>query len=104
MTRENSNMFICGPDVIKAATGEVAQLDQFASAAAHASVSGNIHLVADDDRHAMELTSKLLSYLPSNNISDPPHEMTDLNLTDDPVMNELVPGSPKEPLDVIGCD
>lgn len=101
MTRENSNMFICGPDVIKAATGEVAQLDQFASAAAHASVSGNIHLVADDDRHAMELTSKLLSFLPSNNISDPPHVMTDLDLSDDPVMNDLVPGSPKEPLDVM---
>ncbi|WP_269522300.1 acyl-CoA carboxylase subunit beta [Coraliomargarita parva] len=101
MTRDNSNMFICGPDVIKAATGETAQLEQFASAAAHASISGNIHLVADDDKHAMELTAKLLSFLPSNNIGDPPHVLTDLDLSDDPVMNELVPGSPKEPLDVM---
>lgn len=101
MTKDNSNMFICGPDVIKAATGESAQLEQFASAAAHASISGNIHLVADDDRHAMEMTAKLLSFLPSNNISDPPHEFTDLDLSDDPVMNELVPASAKEPLDVM---
>jgi propionyl-CoA carboxylase beta chain len=101
MTKDTSNMFICGPDVIKAATGEVAKLEQFASAAAHASVSGNIHLIADDDRHAMEMTAKLLSFLPSNNISDPPHILTDLDLSDDPVMNEIVPDSPKKPLDVM---
>jgi len=100
MTRENANMFICGPDVIKSATGESAELEQFASAAAHAGISGNIHLVADDDKHAMELTARLLSYLPGNNISDPPHEFTDLDLSDDPRMNEIVPGSSKEPLDV----
>jgi propionyl-CoA carboxylase beta chain len=99
MTREHSNMFICGPDVIKAATGESAELSQFASAAAHASISGNIHLVADDDRHAMELTAKLLSFLPSNNISDPPHEFDDLDLSDDPELNEIVPASSKEALD-----
>jgi propionyl-CoA carboxylase beta chain len=101
MTRDSANMFICGPDVIKAATGEVAKLEQFASAAAHASISGNIHLVADDDSHAMELTAKLLSFLPSNNISDPPHVLTDLDLSDDPEMNEIVPDSPKKPLDVM---
>lgn len=100
MTRDHANMFICGPDVIKAATGETAELAQFASADAHASISGNIHLVANDDRHAIELTTKLLSYLPSNNISDPPHQMEDLDLSDDPEMNELVPASPKDPLDV----
>ena len=101
MTRENSNMFICGPDVIKAATGEKAELEQFASAAAHASVSGNIHLVADDDRHAMELAAELLSYLPSNNLSDPPHHLTDLDLSEDPEMNEIVPASGKDALDVM---
>ena len=101
MTREHSNMFICGPEVIKAATGEVAELEQFASAAAHASISGNIHLVADDDRHAIELTARLLSFLPSNNISDPPHAISDLDLINDPTMNQLVPSSPKEPLDVL---
>jgi propionyl-CoA carboxylase beta chain len=100
MTRENSNMFICGPDVIKAATGEKAELAQFASAAAHASVSGNIHLVAEDDRDAMDLAARLLSFLPANNLGDPPHELTQLDLRDDPQMNEIVPASPKDPLDV----
>ncbi len=99
MTQENANMFICGPDVIKAATGEKAELAQFASAAAHASVSGNIHLVAEDDKHAMELATRLLSFLPSNNLGDPPHELSDLSLVDDPEMNKIVPGSSKEPLD-----
>ncbi|MGF1531130.1 MAG: acyl-CoA carboxylase subunit beta [Puniceicoccaceae bacterium] len=101
MTRENSNMFICGPDVIKSATGETASLEQFAGAAAHASVSGNIHLVADDDAHAMELASELLSYLPSNNLQDPPHQPTEnLSVAKDPQMNELVPSDPKMPLNV----
>jgi propionyl-CoA carboxylase beta chain len=101
MTRDTANMFICGPDVIKAATGEVAKLEQFASAAAHASISGNIHLVADDDAHAMAMTAKLLSFLPSNNLGDPPHVLTDLDLSDDLEMNEIVPDSPKKPLDVM---
>ena len=99
MTRHNANMFICGPDVIKSATGESAELEQFASAAAHASISGNIHLIAEDDAHAMELTGKLLSYLPSNNISDPPHEFPDLDLADDPELNAIVPATSKEALD-----
>ncbi len=100
MTQKNANMFICGPDVIKAATGEKAELEQFASAAAHASVSGNIHLVADDDKHAMELAAALLSYLPANNMSDPPHELSEsMEIGDDEGMNELVPADPKEALD-----
>lgn len=101
MTEKNANMFICGPNVIKSATGETAELEQFASAAAHASISGNIHLVAEDDSHAMELSAKLLSYLPSNNLSDPPHEFPDLDMSEDPQMNEIVPASGKEALDVM---
>lgn len=101
MTRRNSNMFICGPDVIKAATGQAASLDQFASADAHATVSGNIHLVADDDEHAMALAKKLLDYLPSNNLGDPPHRMRDeIALTEDDEMNELIPEDPRFPLDM----
>ena len=99
MTREHANMYICGPDVIKAATGEAAQLDQFASAAAHATVSGNIHLVAKDDPHALKLAARLLSFLPGNNIADPPHDPSDIDLSGDPEMNNLVPASSKEPLD-----
>jgi len=101
MTRENSNMFICGPDVIRAATGQTASLDQFASAEAHAKVSGNIHLIAEDDEHAIQLATKLLDYLPSNNLGDSPHAMNnDIPLVEDEGMNEIIPADPKAPLDM----
>jgi propionyl-CoA carboxylase beta chain len=101
MTRRNSNMFICGPDVIKAATGQVASLDQFASAEAHAQISGNIHLIAEDDQHAIDLTKRLLDYLPSNNLGDPPHKINEtITLSSDPGMNELIPADSKSPLDM----
>jgi len=94
-------MFICGPDVIRAATGQTASLDQFASADAHAQVSGNIHLIAEDDSHALALAKKLLDYLPSNNLSDPPHKMNQvIALTEDPGMNEIIPPDPQIPLDM----
>lgn len=102
MTQQAStNMFICGPEVIKSATGENATLEQFATASAHGSISGNIHLIAEDDAHAIELTHQLLSYLPSNNISDPPHDPTErLTLARDDSLNKLVPADPKAPFDV----
>jgi propionyl-CoA carboxylase beta chain len=101
MVRGKAEMFICGPQVIKAATGEDAKSEQFATADAHGSVSGNIHLIAEDDEHAMELARKLLSYLPSNNVLDPPHDMPeDLDLTEDPGMNDIVPATNKEALDI----
>jgi propionyl-CoA carboxylase beta chain len=101
MVRGKAEMFICGPQVIKAATGEDAKSEQFATADAHGSVSGNIHLIAEDDEHAMELTQKLLSYLPSNNVLDPPHDIPeDLDLTEDPGMNDIVPATNKEALDI----
>ena len=97
----NTNMFICGPQVIKAATGETAQLEQFATADAHASVSGNIHLIADNDAHAVELAQTLLTYLPLNNLDDPPHTPTEqLSLMPKRSLDKIIPASPKEPFDV----
>lgn len=101
MTRKGAQMFICGPDVIKAATGQEAPIEQFGTADAHASVSGNIHFIANDDKHALEITRKLLSFLPLNNMQDPPHCIPgEIKLTDDPAMNVLVPDDVKSPLDV----
>ena len=101
MTRKNSQMFICGPDVIKAATGQEAPIEQFGTADAHASVSGNIHFVAEDDKHALEITRKLLSFLPQNNMQDPPHHIpNDVANFEDPGMNDLIPEGTKKPLDV----
>ncbi|MCF7676049.1 MAG: acyl-CoA carboxylase subunit beta [Akkermansiaceae bacterium] len=101
MTRKNANMFICGPDVIKAATGQTAALEQFASADAHAQVSGNIHLIAENDTHALQLAKRLLDYLPSNNLSDPPHRINEhIELATDPRMLEIIPADSRIPLDM----
>ena len=100
MTRTNSQMFICGPDVIKAATGQEAPIEQFGTAQAHASVSGNIHFIAEDDKHALEITRKLLSFLPQNNMQDPPHRVpSTITAVEDLGMNELVPEGTKAALD-----
>jgi propionyl-CoA carboxylase beta chain len=101
MTKTNASMFICGPDVIKAATGQTVTMDEIGSAAAHAAISGNIHFVADSDAHALELTRKLLSFLPANNVVDPPHKLTpSLDLSPDPGLNDLLPADPKSPFDI----
>ena len=101
MTRENAHMFITGPEVIKAVTGRTTTMDEVGSAAMHAGVSGNVHFVADDDWQALQLTRRLLSYLPSNNTEDPPHRLTpDLVLETDEAMNALIPESSSDPMDV----
>jgi propionyl-CoA carboxylase beta chain len=101
MTKTHSAMFICGPQVIRSATGEKAELEQFATASAHASVSGNIHLVAEDDAHALQLTQQLLSYLPSNNMDEPPHRIAEqLSMTPDQRFNDIIPADSKVAFDV----
>jgi len=102
MTKKDSAMFICGPQVIRSATGEQAELEQFATASAHASVSGNIHLIAEDDTHAVELSKALLSYLPLNNMDEPPHQFTDqISFEEKPEFSELIPSDPKMGFDVL---
>ena len=102
-TRTHSSMFICGPEVIKAATGQIAPIEQYGSAEAHASVSGNIHFIAEDDRHAIRITQQLISFLPLNNLQDPPHVIpTEVVLERDDLMNELLPDDPKSGFDVYG--
>src|SRR5208283_1793826 len=67
---KGANMFICGPEVIHAVTGQKCTMDEIGSATAHASISGNIHFVADNDAHAIQIARRLLSYIPSNNLLD----------------------------------
>ncbi|MGC4106948.1 MAG: acyl-CoA carboxylase subunit beta [Thermomicrobiales bacterium] len=101
MTRTSARMFITGPEVIKAVTGKTVTMDEVGGAAMHASVSGNVHFLADDDAHAVELVQHLLSYLPANNAEDPPHHPTaDLDAMPDEEMNELIPEESSLPMDV----
>ncbi|WP_029010248.1 acyl-CoA carboxylase subunit beta [Azospirillum halopraeferens] len=101
MTRRGASMFICGPQVIKAATGQDTTMDEIGSAEAHAAISGNIHFVAEDDAHAAALVRELLSYLPSNNMQDPPHRLDpELTLADDPAIEDLIPEAGNAAFDV----
>ncbi len=100
MTR-NAHMFITGPEVIKAVTGRTCTMEEVGGAVMHASVSGNVHFVAEDDAHAIQIVQRLLSYLPPNNTEDPPHRIgADIVLDRNEAMNDLVPASPSEPMNV----
>jgi acetyl-CoA carboxylase carboxyltransferase component len=72
MVRETSHMFITGPDVIKAVTGEDVSFEALGGAQTHASKSGVASFVADDEEECLAMVRHLLSYLPSNNLEDPP--------------------------------
>ncbi|WP_432557621.1 acyl-CoA carboxylase subunit beta [Granulicoccus sp. GXG6511] len=101
MTESHSQMFITGPDVIKAVTGRATSMDEIGSAAMHSAVSGNAHFVAADETEAIAIVTSLLSYLPANNAEDPPHELRpDLAMIRDEGMNMLVPDDPSTPMDV----
>lgn len=101
MVNGTSNMFICGPEVIQAVTGQKTSMDEIGSPLTNASVSGNVHFVADSDAHAIEIAKKLLSFIPQNNLLDPPHRpVENLDLSSDPEMDALVPEDPKSPIDI----
>jgi acetyl-CoA/propionyl-CoA carboxylase carboxyl transferase subunit len=72
MVRGQSQMFITGPDVIRAVTGEEVSLEALGGADTHAGTSGVSHFTVGSDAEALELTRHLLSYLPLNNLEDPP--------------------------------
>ena len=101
MTRKNSYMFLTGPEVIKAVTGRTTTMAEVGSAEMHASVSGNVHFLAEDDENAIALVKHILSFLPPNNTEDPPHDLSvEIDDTPDPGMNELIPDSPTDPLNM----
>lgn len=96
-----AHMFITGPAVIKQVTGEDVSADALGGADNQMQKAGNIHFIADDDAHAIAIAKKLLSFLPSNNIEDPPR-VPYAEGDDDfrPALNELVPDDPRRPYDV----
>lgn len=101
MTRNNAYMFLTGPEVIKAVTGRSTTMDEVGSAAMHASVSGNVHFLAENDQHAIALVKQLLSYLPPNNTEDPPHDLSvGIDESADEGLRALVPKDASEPLDM----
>lgn len=96
----SAHMFITGPNVIKQVTGESVTQDELGGADAHMMRSGVIHFIAENDDHAILICQKLLSFLPSNNMDDPPVFDTDSNVDPDFSLNDVVPVDGKQPYDI----
>src|SRR6185295_16189730 len=95
-----AQMFITGPQVIKGVTGESVTQEELGGPEAHMTKSGVIHFVAEDDRHAILLAQKLLSFLPNNNLEDPPRVEGDPNVDPNPALDDIVPVDAKKGYDV----
>ncbi|MFE7428337.1 MULTISPECIES: acyl-CoA carboxylase subunit beta [unclassified Streptomyces] len=103
MVDQTSHMFITGPDVIKTVTGEDVGFEQLGGARTHNTVSGVAHHMAGDEKDAIEYVKSLLSYLPSNNLSEPPvfPEEADLTTSDEDLeLDTLIPDSANQPYDM----
>ena len=101
MVKDSSYMFITGPDVVKQVLNEDVTFEDLGGASVHASKSGVCHFVADDEAQSLIMVRELLSYLPQNNMEDPPVVAT----TDDPLRTEsaldtIVPENPNQPYDM----
>jgi len=99
MTRK-SQMFITGPQVIKQVTGEQITAEALGGADAHMLHSGVIHFIAEDDAEAIQICRRLLSFLPANNLEEPPRLPHDNDVDPNPALNEIVPVDPKQGYDM----
>lgn len=98
MVENKSFMFLTGPDVIKAVTGEIIDAENLGGADVHMSISGIAHLSASSEHDTLKLTRKIIGYFPSNNVENPPY----IRSTDDPLrmdeeLNTIVPADPSTP-------
>ncbi|WKZ56929.1 MAG: acyl-CoA carboxylase subunit beta [Bdellovibrionota bacterium] len=101
MVDGKSHMFITGPEVIKAVTKEDVSKEVLGGAVTHASTSGVAHLVSQSDAEALSLCRRLLSYLPLNNLAEPPIVSTfDLPTRSEERLRTLVPEQPNQPYDI----
>jgi methylmalonyl-CoA carboxyltransferase large subunit len=95
-----AQMFITGPQVIKQVTGESVTADELGGPEAHMQHSGVTHFIADDDAHAVLICKKLLSFLPANNLEDPPFAEGDYTCDANPALDSIVPVEGKQGYDV----
>lgn len=101
MVKDTSYMFITGPDVIKTVTHEEVTKEELGGAMTHNAKSGVAHFAADSDEHALRLTRELMSFIPSNNLENPPFVPTN-----DPIdridkkLNSIIPEQSTSPYDI----
>jgi propionyl-CoA carboxylase beta chain len=101
MVEGTSHMFVTGPNVIKMVTNEEVSFEELGGADTHNRKSGVAHLKVSSDQECLLMVKKLLSYLPQNNMEDPPATAClDPISRRDPRLNEIVPENPKTPYDI----
>src|SRR3990170_99241 len=101
MVKGSSYMFVTGPDVIKAVTHEEVSFEELGGAEVHASTSGVCHYVAEGDADCLYLIRVLLSYLPQNNMEDPPFVPTiDDRLRTEDALDHIIPDDPSKPYEM----
>jgi propionyl-CoA carboxylase beta chain len=102
MVKGTSYMFVTGPDVIRTVTHEEVTKEELGGAMTHNATSGVAHFAAEDDRECLALVRELLSFLPSNNLDDPPVARSDdSSEREDDTLERLVPASPNQPYDML---
>jgi propionyl-CoA carboxylase beta chain len=102
MVKHTSYMFVTGPDVIRTVTHEEVTKEQLGGAMTHNEQSGVAHFAVADDRECLALIRDLLSFLPSNNLDDPPRgKANDPPDREDESLDRLVPVSPTQPYDIL---
>lgn len=101
MVKETSNMFITGPSVIKAVTHEDVTMEELGGALVHNTKSGVAHFAAENEEESLYIVRRLLSFMPQNNLEDPPVVSTsDDPGRMDPELNDLIPDNPNKPYDM----
>jgi acetyl-CoA carboxylase carboxyltransferase component len=101
MVKNTSHMFITGPDVVKAVTGEDVTFEELGGAMTHNQISGVAHMAANSEADCLYLIREMFSYLPSNNMEDPPFVPgSDDALRTEAGLDTLVPENPKEAYDI----
>jgi propionyl-CoA carboxylase beta chain len=101
MVKDTSYMFVTGPDVLRTVTHEEVTKEELGGAMTHNAKSGVAHFAVDDDRACLALIRELLSYLPSNNMEEPPlHKTEDPPQREDPALDGLIPAEANKPYDM----
>ncbi len=101
MVNESSHMFVTGPDVIRTVTHEDVSKEELGGAVTHTSKSGVAHFSGENEEQTLMMVRELISFIPSNNMEDPPHKVTT-----DPVdrkeesLNDIIPADPNKPYDM----
>jgi propionyl-CoA carboxylase beta chain len=102
MVKDTSYMFVTGPDVVRTVTHETVTKEELGGAMTHNERSGVAHFAVDDDRECLQLIRDLLSYLPGNNVDDPPRsESADPVDRADEALDSIVPPAANQPYDML---